>query len=449
MSTKNEAIDVMSQYTVVMVDDEQNILQSLKRCFRREQYTVVCAGSGAEGLKLIAATADIAVIISDQRMPEMNGSEFLTRSRELAPDAIRMLLTGYSDMETTVAAMNEGGATHYIGKPWEDSALLQTVRDGVSHYHLTMENRRQQEIINRQNEELLSWNQNLKSRVLAQTVQIRTQIDELRALNLSQQNNFHGMIESLAALVELRVPKSRHHFAATAALSVAMAHSLGLPDHEIETIRTAALLHDIGKNAMSDHALARDDDSFIDDELLKYRTHPVLGQTAIDSIADMRPAGVLIRHHHERYDGSGFPDGLSGDAIPIGSAIIALADLCDREMSRQSGRNAVDLALETIGQQAGKAFLPLLLPHLTAPAHELFDHRFALHDELHEREVAAIKLSAGMMLTRDLFSRSGLLLLQAWTELDEAKIFALQRIFTIEPKADGIYVAMHTKPANA
>ncbi|MEI6828078.1 MAG: HD domain-containing phosphohydrolase, partial [Desulfuromonadales bacterium] len=338
--------------------------------------------------------------------------------------------------------------THYIGKPWEDSALLQTVRDGVHHYHLKMENRRQQEIINRQNEELLSWNQNLKERVMAQTTQIRKQIDELRVLNRSQLNNFHGMIESLAALVELRTPKSRHHFAATAALSVAMAQSLGLPDHEIEIIRTAALLHDIGKNAMSDHALASDEDSFIEEELLKYRTHPVLGQTALDSIEEMRPAGVLIRHHHERYDGSGFPDGLSGDAIPIGSAIIALADLCDREMSRQVGRNAVELALETIGQQAGKAFLPTLLPHLAAPAHELFDHRFALHDELSEREVAAIKLTSGMMLTRDLFSRSGLLLLQAWTELDEAKIIALQRIFTIEPKAGGIHVAMQTKAAS-
>ena len=145
---------IMAQYTVVMVDDEQNILQSLKRCFRREQYAVVCAGSGAEGLKLVSATPNIAVIVSDQRMPEMNGSEFLTRSREIAPDAIRMLLTGYSDMETTVAAMNEGGASHYIGKPWEDSTLLQTVRDGVRHYHLTMENRRQQEAITRQNREL-------------------------------------------------------------------------------------------------------------------------------------------------------------------------------------------------------------------------------------------------------------------------------------------------------
>ena len=303
----------------------------------------------------------------------------------------------------------------------------------MRHYHLTIENRRQQEVINQQNEELLSWNQNLKDRVMAQTVQIRKQIDDLRALNSCQQDTFHGMVESLAALVELRVQKSRHHSAATAALSVAMAQSLGLPEHERETIRTAALLHDIGKNAMSDSALASDDGSFSDEQLLKYRAHPVLGQTALDSIVEMRPAGVLIRHHHERYDGTGFPDGLAGEAIPTGSAIVALADLCDREMSRQVGSNAVERALETIAKQAGKAFLPSLLPHLTAPAHALFDHRFELHDELLEHEVAPIKLTSGMMLTRDLFSRSGLLLLQAWTELDEAKVIALQRIFTIDP----------------
>ena len=80
-------------------------------------------------------------------MPGMNGIEFLTRSREFAPNAVRMLLTGYSDMEVTVAAMNEGGATHYIGKPWEEPILLQTVRDGVRQYHLTMKCHRHQEII--------------------------------------------------------------------------------------------------------------------------------------------------------------------------------------------------------------------------------------------------------------------------------------------------------------
>jgi len=353
-----------------------------------------------------------------------------------------MLLTGYSDMETTVAAMNEGGATHYIGKPWDDSALLQTVRDGVRRYHLTMENRRQQEIINQQNEELLSWNQNLKDRVMAQTAQIRKQIDDLRVLNQSQQNDFHGMVESLVALVELRTPKSRHHSATTAALSVAIAQSLGLPDHEIETIRIAALLHDVGKNAMSDIALATSEDLFTDEALVTYRRHPLLGQAALDSIENLKSAGLLIRHHHEWYDGSGFPDGLSGDAIPIGSAVIALANLCDREMTFHIGGNAVERALKNISKLAGKAFPQALLPHLTVPVHELYDRRFEQHNDLITLEVSHTKLLSGMILTEDIFSCSGLLLLQSWTELDDVKISSLQRIFNIDPKPGGINVAI-------
>ncbi len=146
----------MKQYTVVMVDDEPNILQALKRCFRREQFQILCAGSGAEGLKLIAGTPHVAVIISDQRMPEMNGSEFLARSRELAPDAIRILLTGYSDMDTTVTAINEGGATHFIvkQKPWDDAELLQTVQRCIQDYQQIMSTRYLHGVISQKNAEL-------------------------------------------------------------------------------------------------------------------------------------------------------------------------------------------------------------------------------------------------------------------------------------------------------
>ncbi len=193
MSTHIEAVEAanaITHYSVVVVDDEQNILESLKRCFRREPFQILCAGSGAEGLKLIADTPHVAVILSDQRMPEMNGSEFLTRSREVAPDAIRMLLTGYSDMETTVAAMNEGGATHYMGKPWEDSALQQTVRDCVRQYHLTMENRRQQEIINQQNAELRE--------LLNQLTQQNCKLEHLASTDtLTRLTNRRRFLESL------------------------------------------------------------------------------------------------------------------------------------------------------------------------------------------------------------------------------------------------------------
>ena len=147
---------VMTQYTVVVVDDEPNILQALKRCFRHEPFQIVCAGSGSEGLKLIAGIPHVAVIISDQRMPEMNGSEFLTRSRELAPDAVRVLLTGYSDMDTTITAMNEGGATHFIvkQKPWDEAELRHTVQRCVRDYHQVVKERTLHAIIDHKNTEL-------------------------------------------------------------------------------------------------------------------------------------------------------------------------------------------------------------------------------------------------------------------------------------------------------
>jgi putative nucleotidyltransferase with HDIG domain len=441
--------DCLAQYTVIMVDDEQNILQSLKRCFRPEPYGMVFAASGAEGLRLLAETERVAVIVSDQRMPVMNGSEFLTRSRALAPDAIRMLLTGYSDMETTVAAMNEGGATHYIGKPWEDATLRQTVRDCVRQYHLAAENRRQQIVINEQNEELSSWNQNLKGRVMAQTAQLRKQMEDLRVLNRSQQENFHGVVASLVALVELRSEQAQQHSAHTAALSVGVAQSLGLSPPEVETVRIAALLHDIGKSALSEGAPGSASSALSVAGSAGYRKHPVLGQTALDSMESLRPAGVLIRHHHERHDGAGFPDGLSGAAIPEGAAIIALADACDREISRHAGANAVELALAALGKLAGAAFSPALLPHLAGPAHDLYDRRFAAHDEKSEQIVAVAHLTCGMTLTRDLFSNSGLLLLPAWSELDQANIVTLQRIFTIDPKPGGIHVAEDPRPGGA
>jgi response regulator RpfG family c-di-GMP phosphodiesterase len=278
--------------------------------------------------------------------------------------------------------------------------------------------------------------------VLGQTVQIRKQVDEFRVLTRRQQDNYQGIIESLAALAELRAPKSRRHSSNSAALSIAMAQSLGLAANEIEIIRIAALLHDIGKNGLSDVVLASEEGRLNAEEQLAYRKHPVLGQTALDSIEDLRPAGILIRHHHEQYNGLGFPDGLSGDAIPLGAAIIALADHCDREMVFHVGSNAVECALDNLSKQVGTVFSPVLFPHLSRPAHTLYDRLFGEHGGLIELEVAPEKLKYGMILTRDLFSRSGLLLLQAWNELDHTRIKSLQRIFAIDPKPGGIHVAI-------
>lgn len=123
---------------VIVVDDESNILQSLKRLFRNEPYVVSFADSGEHGLKLIEsmqhASAQIAVIISDLKMAGMNGVQFLRHSRELAPHAIRMLMTGFPNNAATIDAINNGGITRYISKPWNDKELLRITRNAVLEY---------------------------------------------------------------------------------------------------------------------------------------------------------------------------------------------------------------------------------------------------------------------------------------------------------------------------
>jgi len=326
-----------STVSVLFVDDEQNILHSLERLFFDEEFQTLTASSGAEGLSILSQRDDVAVIVSDQRMPEMSGAEFLERSREIAPDAVRMVLTGYADISAAMDAINKGGAARYLTKPWDDRALLQTIRDGVDYYLVLRENRRLSEVIRKQNEELEEWNKNLKSRVMEQTTVIRKQNEELSQRSARLAAAFDGMIESFSLLVELMNPRLRNHARNVTELSVSMARELGVSGNELETIRRAALLHDIGMIGMPPHLFGKRPSDMTPEELRLFQQHPVRGQTAIDAVEELRPAGVLIRHHHEQYNGNGYPDRLAKEEIPLGARIIGFANYIDREMGDRRG----------------------------------------------------------------------------------------------------------------
>lgn len=141
-------------YNVLAVDDEPGILNSLRRVFHGEQFKFYSAVSGKEALELLQGLTDVAVIISDQRMPQMNGAEFLKKAGPLAPDAIKIMLTAYSDFESTINAVNEGGATHFLLKPWNEDQLLNTVRTAIDFYDAKLQNLRKQMIIQTQNRQL-------------------------------------------------------------------------------------------------------------------------------------------------------------------------------------------------------------------------------------------------------------------------------------------------------
>lgn len=426
---------------VMLVDDEPNILQSLQRLLRREPFRVVTATSGEEALKLLAGLEDVALILSDQRMPNMNGAEFLERSREIVPDAIRMLLTGYSELGDAVNAINRGGISRYISKPWEDGDLVQALRTAVETFSLASENRRLQLIVSSQNEELKDWNRNLKERVLQQTASLRMKNDELHEAMKHQKESYQGMITSLVSLVEMRGTRNRKHALNVSRLSLLVARDMGLSAVEQETINTAALLHDIGEIGIPERILLLSPESLGPDDFREYSHHPVRGQLIVDPFEELRPAGVLVRHHHEKYDGSGFPDGLAAEDIPLGARIISYADLLDRA-ARQCSEPVAENALQRMDIHVGKS----VDPHLRGLFHKFAQYVYSpepVHNvtvDSGEREMRLDTLDSGMSLARSVYSGSGILLLQAGIRLDSRHIASLQRFHELDPSSEPIYI---------
>jgi two-component system NtrC family sensor kinase len=172
----------MSEHTILCVDDEENILRTLKRVFIEEDWTLLTAISGEEGLGILKES-DVHLIIADYRMPGMTGVEFLKHAKEINNDAIRIVLSGYADVDAISTAVNEGEIYKFISKPWNDDDLRVTVRRSLEQHDLVRENRNLYEKITVQNEELRTLNENLEEKIRERTAEL-----ELRnyALRLAQ-----------------------------------------------------------------------------------------------------------------------------------------------------------------------------------------------------------------------------------------------------------------------
>lgn len=167
----------MADLAVLAVDDEKSILNSLRRSLRKEPYKLFTAESGAEGLEILAANNKIQMVISDQRMPNMSGTEFLSQVKKLYPDTMRVVLSGYAEAEAIVDSINRGEVYRFIGKPWEEDDLKSIIKQGLAHYNLVIQNRQLSEQTKHQLIELERLNG-----LLANSVEERT-----RSLQFSQE----------------------------------------------------------------------------------------------------------------------------------------------------------------------------------------------------------------------------------------------------------------------
>lgn len=169
--------------TILLVDDEENITSALVRLLRRDGYTILRANSGKEGLALLERH-EVGVIISDQRMPEMTGTEFLSRVKELYPDTVRIVLSGYTELNSVTDAINRGAVYKFLTKPWEDDLLRANVEEAFRHHEMKIENVRLTLELKRANDELRSINRELEQRVELKANEI---VRNLNVLRISQE----------------------------------------------------------------------------------------------------------------------------------------------------------------------------------------------------------------------------------------------------------------------
>lgn len=167
------------QRTILLVDDEENITSALARLLRRDGYTILRANSGQAGLAVLEQH-QVGVIISDQRMPEMTGTEFLTQVRALYPDTVRIVLSGYTELNSVTEAINRGAVYKFLTKPWEDDLLRAHVEEAFVRHEMKLENARLTHELQQANDELRSINQVLEERVELKTREIMRNINVLR-----------------------------------------------------------------------------------------------------------------------------------------------------------------------------------------------------------------------------------------------------------------------------
>jgi response regulator RpfG family c-di-GMP phosphodiesterase len=402
---------------ILLVDDEPNVLSALRRLLRPLAYQVQVAGSGAEALAILE-TGPIDLIVSDMRMPEMNGAELLAQVRQRWPDTLRILLTGYADVSSAIAAINEGGVYRYVAKPWDDAELCRILHQALELSGLQREKQRLEALTAEQNLALRELNATLEDKVRIRTEELHIANQEISLAMEKLKKTFFTSVQVLSNLIEMRAPALAGHSRRVADIGRKLAEKMGLGADLTHEILLAGLLHDIGKIGYPDPLFSKPMNKMTGEEIALARKHPLNGAAALMSMPDMRGVAEIIRSHHERWDGQGFPDQLAGEKIPLGARILALANDYDGAQLGLVSAKQMTVEEAKLYVLEGRKFR--YDPAVADAFGELIGR--IPRKPILERRLSGQELECGMVLARDLYSPDGLLLLATEYVLDELLI---------------------------
>jgi putative two-component system response regulator len=324
---------------ILIVDDEELICRLLAQRLTSEGYSCVTANNGREALSHFYKNT-FSLIISDIKMPEMDGIELLKRVKGLNPNMMVIMVTAYPEIDMAVEAMRMG-AYDFIIKPADLDLILLSVKKALEKKRLE--------------EELEAHHKNLEKLVEERTAKLQHAYRVLKKAHLDS-------VKVLAEAIDAKDPYTRGHSDRVRRMSLRIATHLGFPEDRLESLEYGALLHDIGKIGIKDEVLQKPG-VLNPDEIQYIREHPLIGVKIVEGIDFFKDKVPMIRHHHERFDGKGYPDGLAGEAIPLEARIITVPDAFDAMTSVRphSQNKPLKEVLAELKEGKSKQFDPKIL----------------------------------------------------------------------------------------
>jgi response regulator RpfG family c-di-GMP phosphodiesterase len=409
---------------ILLVDDEPGVLQALKRLFFR-LYDVSLANSGQEAVDLLE-TEKFDIIISDMRMPGMSGAELLKHCFENHPDMVRVLLTGYSDLDSAIKAVNEGNIYRYISKPWDNDQLRDMVAEVLETRELKSANVRLSAHIVEQNDELARLNKELQAKYQKSSAAVGEAEEKLQEAYQSLRHEFDAMVHILVGTMEDRLGEEKGSTQRFAELIRAFAAAAGLDEAQIEDTFYAALLRNLGKMSLPDSVLTKAIPQMSNSEKSEYARFTINGQTSMMLLEPLQNAANIIRSHMELYNGKGFPDRLAADAIPKPSRILRI--VCDyAELQREqnflgeplSEKDSRTYLIKLAGQRYDRELVDIFIETLEC-------YNGGAISSTERLNIANAK--EGMILEGNLVSPGGAVLLSRGTLLTERHVAKLQTL---------------------
>lgn len=398
--------------TILIVDDIPENIDILKEILR-EKYTVKAATRGGKALELARAT-HIDLILLDVMMPDMDGYDVCRALKEdETTRAVPVIFVTALNEPVDEAKGFETGAVDYLTKPVSAPVVQARVRT-----HLALQEAREQ---------LQEWNANLRKRLLQSVAAIREKSQALMTLD-EQSPRLRGyvhIVELLSGIFELMGGRHGVHARTVAELAGDAARKMGLDAETVAKIRLAGLLHDVGRLGTTGNAPENGTRELSAEERDEERLHTVRGQELFTMLEELHDVGVMVRGHHEAYSGTGYPDGLEGDAIPLGARLVTIADFIERAANSVTNQRA-EYALMSARHHSGTLLDPHLVPYFGSITRIVY-FEGKKSGAIMEANVAPLDLVSGLILSRDVVSTAGVLLLPRGTALDPAGITLIRR----------------------